>query len=191
MTPPDIDGLADPDLDHILAAQKGDLGAFDAIVLAHQSVIAAILHRFSKNQADLEDLVQDTFVKAWRALPDWKPNKPFIHWLKTIAVRTGLENARKRKRSPLATAVDLNEASHLISDSENEDTRDALDEAQTLLAQLPAEDQTILTLIHLNGMTMDEIGAQFGWSRANAKIKAFRARQRLRKLLAKHGYSAD
>ena len=191
MTPPDTTGSLDADLEFILLAQLGDLDAFDVIVLEHQSIIAAILHRFAKNQADLEDLLQETFVKAWRALPDWKPEKPFLHWLKRIALRVGLEDNRKRKRSPLATASDLNEASHLFSESPLDDARDALDEAIEILSHLPADDQTILTLIHLHGMTMDEIAAEFGWSRANAKIKAFRARGRLRKILTKYGYSAE
>lgn len=181
----------DPDLECVVLAQNGDADAFDVIVLKHQSLIAAILHRFVKSQSDLEDLVQETFVKAWQALPRWQPDRPFIHWLKRIAVRTGLEHCRRRKRSPLATAIELTEAGPLIAGSADEEARVALDEARTLLAKLPPEDQTLLTLIHLNGLSMEEISGHFGWSRANAKIKAFRARNRLRKLLSRHGYTLE
>ena len=180
----------DPDLEFILLAQAGDLDAFDTIVLRHQSLIAAVLHRFARNLTDLEDLVQETFLKAWNALPKWKPEKPFIHWIKRIAVTTGLEDCRKRKHSPLNTALDFAEASNLISDEKDAEARDALDEAQVLLSELPPEDQMLLTLIHLNGMTMNEIAGHFSWSRANAKIKAYRARKKLNKVLTKHGYSS-
>lgn len=178
----------DPDLEHVLLARSGDMDAFEIIVVRHQSIIAAMLHRFVKSPTDLEDLVQETFVKAWQALPDWTPDRPFLHWLKRIAVRTGLEECRRRKRSPLAAAVDLKDVTSIASDA-SDDANDALDETRALLAMLPAEDQTVLTLLHLHGMTMEEIASHFGWSRANAKIKAFRARHRLRKLLKRHGYS--
>jgi RNA polymerase sigma-70 factor, ECF subfamily len=191
MTSPDATEFPDPDLPFIQLAQSGDLDAFDAIVLRHQSLIAAILHRFTKTPSDLEDLVQETFVKAWQALPDWRPDRPFLHWLKRIAVRTGLEYCRRQKRSPLAFAIDFTSAGPLMADEEKTDSQLALQEARSLLSYLPAEDQTLLTLLHLHGMTMDEIAAHFHWSRANAKIKAFRARHRLRKILTRHGYSAE
>lgn len=191
MSSPDSSGIIDPDLEFVISAQSGDIDAFDVIVVRHQSLIAAILHKFVRSPSDLEDLVQETFVKAWQGLPRWQPDQPFLHWLKRIAVRTGLEDCRRRKRSPLAAAIDLQHAGPLLAGPGDDDARLALDEARILLAKLPAEDQTLLTLIHLHGLTMDEIAGHFGWSRANAKIRAFRARHRLRKLLSHHGYSTE
>lgn len=95
----------DPDLPLVRLAQSGDLDAFDQLILRHQSTMTALLHRFAPTRADLEDLVQETFVKAWQGLPAWQPLRPFLHWLKRIAVRCGLEFCRRQQRSPLARSV--------------------------------------------------------------------------------------
>ena len=184
----------DPDLPLARQARSGDLEAFDEIIRRHQSMITALLHRFAPAHADLEDLVQETFVKAWRALPAWQPDKPLTHWLKRIAVNTALEFCRKRRTSPLARQVETEPGAEPLLDrlpaeeSGEKQARHALEEAQFLLAHLPPEDRALLTLLHLEQMPLAEIAAHFGWSRINAKVKAFRARQRLQNLIKKHGY---
>ena len=191
MSPPEN---ADPDLLLIRRAQAGDMEAFDQIVLHHQAAMTALLHRFASTRADLEDLVQQTFVNAWKGLYVWQPDKPFVHWLKRIAVRCGLEFCRRQRHSPLARRAEpspggLDPLDALPADSgAEEQRRDALGEAQFLLSHLPPEDRALLTLLHLEQMPLAEIARHFGWSRINAKVKAFRARQRLKTLLQKHGY---
>jgi RNA polymerase sigma-70 factor (ECF subfamily) len=76
----------------------------------------------------------------------------------------------------------------IMDGSENDRSSEALDEARHLLAGLPAEEQVLLTLVHLNGMSMAEAADHFGWSTGKAKIKAFRARKFLRKTLRNHCY---
>jgi RNA polymerase sigma-70 factor (ECF subfamily) len=184
----------DPDLPLIRQAQAGDKEAFDQIIVRHQSTMTALLHRFAPSQADLEDLVQETFVKAWKGLPAWQPEKPFLHWLKRIAVRCGLEFYRRQKCSPWSRLVEpradgrdpLDDLPATTSDADQH--RQALGEAQFLLSLLPPEDRALLTLLHLEQMPLAEIAQHFGWSRINAKVKAFRARQRLKAILQRHGY---
>lgn len=184
--------MTDPDLEQVLRARSGDTEAFGDLVGKYQPLLAAMLHRFAVSHADLEDMVQESFIKAWKALPGWHPDLPFVHWLKRIAVRTGLEYCRKRKRSPLVAMEIIPEPSTVDGDSASTDpASEALDEARRLLSELPAEEQALLTLVHLNGMTMAEAASHFGWTRAKAKIKAFRARLALRKILTRHGYSAS
>lgn len=178
--------MTDPDLTLALSARDGDTSAFGELVGRHQAMLAGLLHRFSVTSADLEDMVQDTFIKAWRALPDWEPRQPFSHWLKRIGVRTGLEFCRKNRRSRIDFRSEPPDA-----EAAPESPAEALGEAQALLAMLPPEDRALLTLIHLDGMSMEEAASHFGWSRANAKIKAFRARHSLRKILERHGYRPD
>lgn len=178
--------MTDPDLKLIHRTREGDVEAFGEIVVKYQPTITSMLHRFAASHADLEDLVQESFIKAWKALPDWQPLQPFSHWLKRIAVRTGLEYCRRSKSSPITPMESLPEIAH---ESSGEDATGAsLDEARRLLTRLPADDQALLTLIHLNGMTMAEAADHFGWSMAKTKIKAFRARHLLRKILKQHGY---
>ncbi|SKB08464.1 RNA polymerase sigma-70 factor, ECF subfamily [Prosthecobacter debontii] len=182
----------DPDLPLVRAAQAGDMEAFDEIIRRYQSLMSALLHRFSPARADLEDLVQETFVKAWRALPEWQPERPFAHWLKRIAVRTGLEFYRRRQHSPFSRLQEPSAEGRDPLDDLPAETPDAaqgaLEEAQFILSHLPPEDRALLTLLHLEQMPLAEIAQHFGWSRINAKVKAFRARQRLQTLLKRHGY---
>lgn len=184
----------DPDLPLIRLAQAGDMEAFDQIILRYQSTMTALLHRFAPARADLVDLVQETFVKAWQALPSWMPEKPFLHWLKRIAIRCGLEFYRRRQRSPLSRLVQpmpdgRDPLADLPADTvEADQHRGALGEAQFLLSHLPPEDRALLTLLHLEQMPLAEIAQHFGWTRINAKVKAFRARQRLKIILKRHGY---
>lgn len=180
--------------------QAGDDSAFDAMVLKHQSLVTGLLHRFAPDRADLEDLVQDAFLRIWRGIPDWKPERPFVHWLKTVTVRVGLEFCRRQKRSK----VDLYEDRNSSSDSgfnidqlpaedwsTAERARQSLETVRELLSLLPPDDRALLTLLYLNEMPLNEIAGHFGWSLANAKIKAYRARKRLRTTLKSHGYRID
>ncbi|MFO1483202.1 MAG: sigma-70 family RNA polymerase sigma factor [Verrucomicrobiaceae bacterium] len=188
-----VSTTSDDDLVHVQAAQAGDLDAFDLLIKRHQSTVTAILHRFANNRADLEDMVQETFVRAWRALPQWQPDKPFLHWLKRIAANVGLEFCRKHQRTPFSRLAPHDENNdpldQIASDAGSAASQRDLGEAQFILSHLPPEDRALLTLLHLNEMPLAEIAAHFGWSKINAKVKAFRARQRLKSILTQHGYS--
>lgn len=178
---------------HVRRAQAGDMDAFDELIRNHQSIITAMLHRFASNRADIEDMVQESFVRAWRALGGWKPDKPFLHWLKRIATNVGLDYCRKHQRTPFARLAARDDAHDPLENIADNDTgpksRRDLDEAQFILSHLPPDDRALLTLLHLQEMPLAEIAAHFGWSRVKAKVKAFRARQRLKSILSEHGYS--
>lgn len=187
--PPETGLPQDDDAPLVRACQTGDLDAFDRLVMKHQPAIAAVLFRFSAQRADLEDMTQETFIRAWRALPQWQPRKPFVHWLKRIAVNVALEYCRRHRRSPFSRLVDRgDEAIHLIP---GETPASAGDEARQILSHLPPDQRTLLTLLHLEQMPLAEIAGHLGISLANAKIKAFRARNHLRKILKHHGYRTD
>jgi RNA polymerase sigma-70 factor (ECF subfamily) len=184
----------DSDLFLVRRVQENDLAAFDELARRHQSSISGLLFRFCPWRADLEDLVQETFIRAYRNLPQWRAEKPFAHWLRRIAVNVGLEYCRRRKRSPLALVKDEgHEASAKLEDfaaeSGSENSAGNVAEAQWLLSHLEPEDRAVLTLLYLEQMPMSEIAEHLGWSRAKAKVRAFRARHQLRKLLDRHGYT--
>ena len=182
---------ADDDLPWVRRAQAGDMDAFDTLVARHQSAMSALLFRFAPNRADLEDLVQETFVRAWRALAGWRAEKPFLHWLKRIAVRVGLDYCRSQRRSPLACPAEVRDTDPLeeLTAPDPASGPCAAAEVHAILAQLPPDDRTLLTLVYLNEMPLAEVAEHFGWSSANTKIRAFRARLRLKTLLKRHGYT--
>ncbi len=177
--------MTDPDLELVRRARDGDALAFGELVEKYQPIITSMLHRFAASHADLEDLVQESFIKAWRALPKWEPRQPFAHWLRRISARTGLDYCRRRKRSRITPVEHLPET---IDTASTDTAREALDEARQLLGRLPADERALLTLLYLHGMTIDEAADHFGWTTAKTKIRAFRARQLLRRTLKNHGY---
>lgn len=182
----------DADLDQVIRAREGDVGAFEEIVMKYQGTLAAGFHRFTTVRLDLEDMVQETFLRAWKGLPKWHPDKPFIHWLQRIATRVALEFCRRRKRSPLGHQLD-DPSGYREEQPEHAAKKDievsSLSEAQALLALLPPEDCALLTLQYIEELPLQEISSRFGWSLTNTKVRAHRARNRLRKELLKHGYA--
>lgn len=193
-SPAPSDSLMDDDLVLVQAAQAGDLNAFDQIITRHQSTVTAMLHRFSASRADLEDMVQETFVRAWRALPQWRPDRPFLHWLKRIAANIGLEFCRRHQRSPFSRLVQPTEEGHPldhIASHEGASPGNDLAGVQFILSHLPPDDRALLTLLHLEQLPLNEIASHFGWSKVKAKVKAFRARQRLKTILTHHGYTLE
>ena len=167
-------------------SQAGDPEAFEQLVMKHQAALCATLYRFSAQQADMEDLLQETFIRAWRGLPEWKPEKPFHHWLKKIAINVALEFCRKGKRSPFSRIAD--DGHELLDRIAVEAPAPATDEARHILSHLPPEQRIILTLLHLEQMPMNEIAEHLEITIANAKIKAFRARKKLRSILKHHEF---
>lgn len=158
------------------------------LVERHQPAVSRLLWRFVRSQADLDDLVQDTFLRMVRGLPGWRAQQPFAHWLLRIATNTGRDYFRRqsvRQRwmvEPSASPTDAPEP-EAIDPGGNPATRSAANEVKALLAQLSPDDRTVLTLHHLEGWGLAQIGAQFGWTLTATKLRAWRARGKLRALL--------
>lgn len=171
-------------------ARQGDLAALDQLVRRHQPEVSRLLWRFARRHADLDDLVQEVFLRVVRALPRWQPHQPFVHWLRRVTVNVGRDHCRRevvRLRwlaepvsSPDGSASPAPEATDLSADPS---ACAAAREAKELLARLPPDDRTLLTLHHLEGWDFATIGRHLGWSAPVTKLRAFRARRRLRSLL--------
>jgi RNA polymerase sigma-70 factor (ECF subfamily) len=179
------------DLEKVNLAKAGDLQAFDALVLRHQGTVSALLFRFAGQRADLEDLVQETFIRAFRNLKSWQPHKPFSHWLKRIAVNVGRDFCRHDRSARITKSAFENIeaiAAPLIEPGTFSITG-RTQEAQWLLAKLNADDRTLLTLHYLNGMRLREIAEHLGWSVSKTKVRSLRAKRKLKRILETHGYT--
>ena len=184
----------DPDVDDATRAQQGDRRAMEALVLRHQATVARLLWRFARTPADLEDLVQDTFVRMVRGLPSWRAEQPFSHWLLRTATNVGRDYFRRqavrRRWSGDPADVPSNKtAVEAIDPGADPAARAAANEVKEMLAALSPDDRTVLTLHHLEGWDMARIAAQFGWTVTATKLRAWRARRALRALLEPQGYS--
>ncbi|HLP02635.1 MAG TPA: sigma-70 family RNA polymerase sigma factor [Opitutaceae bacterium] len=192
-TPPAAAPGPDSDPDDaalVAAAQAGDRAALDALVRRHHGEVTRLMWRFARRRADLEDLVQDVFVRLVRALPSWRAEQPFLHWLRRVAVNAGRDHCRReavRSRWAAAPSADPDAPPpEAIAPGTDPAARLAADEAKALLAHLPPDDRTLLTLHYLEGWEFARIGELLGWSGPATKLRAFRARRRLQSLLKNH-----
>ncbi|BET67821.1 hypothetical protein ASA1KI_27390 [Opitutales bacterium ASA1] len=169
-------------------ARAGELEALDVLVLRHREAITRRLWRFAVDREDLQDLVQDTFVRTIRALGTWEARQPFAHWVLRIASNVGRDYFRRRavrRRHLVDTEADEGAGAHEALDPGSDPAaRAAANEIKLLLDRLPPDDRALLALHHLEGLSLGEIAEQYGWTPAGAKLRAWRARRRLRAMLS-------
>ena len=173
---------------------KGDLSAFDQLVRRYQGMVTKSLFRFCPQRSDLEDLVQETMIKAYRKLNTWEPSAPFEYWIRRIAINTGHDYFRRAARNPIAIADKAGDANEraLNDFTDNKDPYtdyQYTERIQYLLIGLSPDDRTLLTLQYLEEMKLADIAEILGWSLSKTKVKSYRARKKLKKLLTKHEIS--
>jgi RNA polymerase sigma-70 factor (ECF subfamily) len=160
----------------------GDGEAYARLVRRYQDQIAAQMWRFSHNPVELEELVQDVFVEAYIALKGFRGEAPLLHWLRRIATRVGYRYWKRRRRQERHLALDDWDA---LTADPGPAQQEAADMLQSLLGRLSPADRLVLTLVHLEGLTVAQAAERTGWSRIVVKVRAHRARKRLKALLEK------
>jgi RNA polymerase sigma-70 factor (ECF subfamily) len=183
--------------DHLIELTlNGDETAFEALVLKHSRRVFSIARHFFRSMETVEDIVQETFAKAFFSLSSYRRGASFEQWLAKIAVNNCYDELRRRKKRNESLITDLSEdeegwlESKLaraafdihISESEREKAAEISDK---LLSKLPVDDRMILILLHAENNSVREISQMMGWSEAKVKIRAFRARHALRKALTR------
>ena len=170
--------------------RNGATDDFAEIVRRHQSRVFAILHRYERDAHKVEDLAQETFVKAWRALEQFDGRAPFAHWLSRVATRVALDHLRREKRRQ--DEIGLPEVGDdaldwLRSDDEkNElDARSAAELLDLAMRELSPLDRVVITMQEIEGRSVKEICAATGASGVAVRVRALRARGKLRRVLEK------
>lgn len=168
----------------LAAIRLGDADSFRRIVERHQATIAIQMRRFTRDAGERDVLVHDVFVEAYFSLSKFRRRSPFEHWLLKIAVRVGYRYWKRRdrmSRSPLLSSERWDQ----LRDSVAEPLTNTLaaELVHDLLATLSPPDRLVLTLIYLDGCSMSEAAERAGWTTIGTKVRASRARQRLRELI--------
>jgi len=161
----------------VAAAKRGDDNAFSDLVRLHQHRVFRLAGRFFRRREDVEDAAQETFLTAWRKLETYKAKAPFEHWLTRVCLNCCYGKLRKSKNveQPLGAEQDtLRGASP---------DPDAALEVERLLRQLSPQDRFVLLLLDGEGWSVAEIADRLGWTKVNVKVRAHRARKKLRQLL--------
>lgn len=171
--------------------RNGAQDDFAEIVQRHQSHVFAVLYRYERDHQRLEDLAQETFVKAWRALAQFDERAPFQHWLTKIAVRTALDHLRKQKRRQNEIALpelgeDALEWLHSDNGKQTElEASDAREILEAAMRELSPADRLVITLQEIEGRSVKEISALTGSSSVAVRVRALRSRAKLKKALEK------
>lgn len=181
-------------LDEDLVAEVlgGRKAAFAELATRHRARVERVCQRFFADREAVLDLVQESFIRAFTGLASYRAEMPFGGWLRAIVVNLCYDELRRRKRRPEELVGDFTVAEsewlQLVNHATPEEIVAAAEErreahalAHRLLALLRAEDRTVLVLKDSEELSVAEIAAILGWSEAKVKIRAFRARQAVRK----------
>ncbi|MBN2703670.1 MAG: sigma-70 family RNA polymerase sigma factor [Pontiellaceae bacterium] len=184
------DAMPDPDDDAlVLKAQQGDVHAFDQLVERYQSKIYGLVYNMTSNREDAEDLVQEVFVKAYRALPRFKGKSSFYTWLYRIAVNKTI-NYRKKRNRKRAMSLDqfdneikLDEVYHDLTSKGSPLRNLSLTELQKkmneALQNLSEKHRTVVILHDMQGVQHEDIAKMTGASVGTIRSRLFYARRQL------------
>lgn len=170
----------------IKRAQSGDREAFCGLTRAYQRRIYSLALYYTRNPMDAEDLSQEVWLKAYRALPDFKGEASFYTWLRQITINTLLNQQRSRfwatgKTSHERVSLDEIELPHYIEATLHQQM--LVDQVLQALGDLSARERLIFLLKHREGMTYDEIATTCGVSVGTIKKALFRTVTKLREQL--------
>lgn len=185
-------------------AQDGDESAFAEIMRRYSPRVFSVASRFFRQRSLVEEAAQEVFLKAYTQLGSFEGRGSFEGWLTRIATNTCLNMIRGAKRRPESTVSDLTNDEQNWLEQQSGDGREqfsvennlvAADLADRLLAVLPPEDQQALLMIDGEDASIKEVAEATGWSESKVKVRAFRARRKLREamesLLSHKGKKVD
>jgi len=185
--------LQDTDQQLVERVQKGDQRAFDMLVLKHQHKIMSLISRYVHDMADIQDVAQETFIKAYRALSGFRGDSQFYTWLYRIAVNTAKNHLVSQGRRPPSQDVDVEDAEHIgsaayLKDGASPDRLLARDELKSVvfdaIDKLPDELRTAIRLRELEGMSYEDISEVMDCPIGTVRSRIFRAREAIDKAMA-------
>jgi RNA polymerase sigma-70 factor, ECF subfamily len=181
------------DLVLVKRVQRGDKSAFDLLVRKYQHKVVKLVLRYVRNPAEAEDIAQEAFIKAYRALPQFRGDSAFYTWMYRIAINTAKNSLASRDRSPIAYDLDLNdpeESHHVQTRLQDPDTPEGLALTEEIrgivnsaIEGLPEELKTAIVLRELDGLSYEEIAAAMECPVGTVRSRIFRAREAIDKRL--------
>ena len=182
--------VSDTDQQLVERVQKGDSRAFDMLVLRYQHKIVSLVGRYVHDVHEAQDVAQETFVKAYRALSRFRGESAFYTWLYRIAINTAKNYLVSRSRRPPDTDVDVGDAEHYevqnvlrdIETPENQLSRDQLRQVVfKAIENLPEDLKTAITLREFEGLSYEEIADVMQCPVGTVRSRIFRAREAIDK----------
>jgi RNA polymerase sigma-70 factor (ECF subfamily) len=181
--------MTDRDVDQQLVerVQRGDKHAFDLLVTKYQRKLGRLISRFVRDPAEAEDVTQDAFIKAYRALPGFRGESAFYTWLYRIGINTAKNHLlANKRRAPTSTPFDAEESESFeeasllreVNTPENElMSKQIVGVVQASLQQLPEDLRSALTLREIEGLSYEEIAIVMDCPIGTVRSRIFRARE--------------
>lgn len=181
-----IDGLL------VRRVQQGDKHAFDLLVIKYQLRIIKLVSRFVYDHAEAEDVCQEAFIKAYRAIGSFRGESAFYTWLYRIAVNTAKNHLVSRGRRPPSTDLDAQDAEvmdlggqlrEMATPEKNLLASEIMDTVEQVIGALPEDLRTAITLRELEGLSYEEIAEVMECPVGTVRSRIFRAREAIDKQL--------
>ncbi|HEY5232959.1 MAG TPA: sigma-70 family RNA polymerase sigma factor [Verrucomicrobiae bacterium] len=176
----------------ISAVLKGDAASFEPLVQKYSPRVFATARRYARRESEVEDIAQEVWLKAFDKLKSFRGEAPFEHWLMRMTVRTCYDFLRGHQRNRESSFTDLSETEgdwleRFVAAPES--ASESADAAKTLvdhiLEKLSPSARLVITLLEIEDRPVKEIAGLTGWSVPLVKVRAFRARAEMRKILKK------
>jgi RNA polymerase sigma-70 factor, ECF subfamily len=181
------------DLEIVKHVLEGNVNSFESLMVRHKDHVLRIVKKHVP-YSEVEETAQESFIRAFQSLSGFKGKGDFKQWLSSITVRTCYDYWRKAYRNKEVSMSALTEKhqkwlEEVISDQseapfhEDDIQKEATELLDWAMNKLTAEDRMVVELIYMEGLSGKEAAETLGWSVANVKVRAFRSRNKLRKLL--------
>ncbi len=188
--PVPYEGLADDAL--VRRVITGENDCFEELIRRHQPRVFATARRYARREDEVQDIVQEVFLKAFERLPGFRFEAPFEHWLMRITIRTCYDFLRAHQRTRESSFTDLSreeedwlERYKAEPDSADERAEAARSLVQRLMDTLSPEFRLVIQLLEIEERSVKEIHQVTGWSIPLIKVRAFRARAAMRRAIAR------
>jgi RNA polymerase sigma-70 factor (ECF subfamily) len=181
--------------DCVRRIEQGDEIAARELLRHFHPFVLKLVRAHLPRRISEEDLVQMIFIKVFHKLNQYSGHKPLAHWISRIAVNTCYTALKAEKVRPewrlgdfseeIAIGIEKLAVTAAADTATNDDVEFAKKLVTELMAQLPPEDRLVITLLHLEERSVEEVRELTGWSRSLIKVRAFRARAKMKKMLSK------
>ncbi len=174
------------DLALVERVQRGDRRAFDVLVLRYQQKVLKLIMRYVRDTMEAEDIAQEAFIKAYRALPTFRGDSAFYTWLYRIAINTAKNSLVSKKRRPIDYDLDMQDPEQYalqarMTDGETPEHLVLTDEIRETvngaMAELPEDLRTAIVLREIDGLSYEEIAASMDCPVGTVRSRIFRARE--------------
>lgn len=170
----------------VVRVQRGDKAAFDLLVMKYQNKVASLVGRYLREPADVADVCQEAFIKAYRGLGNFRGDSAFYTWLYRIAVNAAVNHIATRNRRPQGSSLDAEdnglaqsvEKLHELASPDHQASTDELaDTIQDAVSALPDDLRVAITLREYDGLSYEEIANVMDCPIGTVRSRIFRARE--------------